>query len=139
MNRLVYKICEYIIRERIKQINIDNIVRNNINEIVTYLPEKDIYSFLFNTYIFKKLVLYNYCFHYKIIGLSNNEEILIANYIHNKINELNILNLGVDVMQFLDWCRKYNQQNKKNIYIVSSHNNKIKYLNNTQMFSFPYK
>ena len=139
MNRLVYRICEHIIRERIKKINIDDIIRNNLDEMSIYYPVNDIYSFTFNTYIFKKLVLYNYCFHYKINGLSDNEEKVIDNYIHNKSNELNTINLGIDIIQFLDWCRKYNQQNKKNIFIVLSYNNKIKYSNNTQMFRFPYK
>jgi hypothetical protein len=145
MNTIIYKISEYIIEEKIRKINLDNIVELFIDDITKYISEDEVYSFEFNTRIFKKLVLYDYCYHYFIDGLSNKEINIINNYLHNDKYELE-LHIEDNMLRFLDWCKKYNQKiksilakeisytinkkdkyhyNAKQIYIVSHDNKNI--------------
>jgi hypothetical protein len=143
MNTIIYKICEYIIDKKMRKINLDNIVEFLMDDITKYISEDEIYTFEFNTRIFKKLVLYDYCYHYFIDGLSDKEIETINNYLHHDKFVLD-LHIEENMLRFLDWCKKYNQKirsilakeishtinkkdkyhyNAKQIYIVS-HNSK---------------
>jgi hypothetical protein len=112
MNTIIYKISEYIIDEKIRNINLDNIVELLMDNITKYISEDEVYSFEFNTRIFKKLVLYDYCYHYFIDGLSDNEIEMINNYLHYDKFELS-LHVEENMLRFLDWCKKYNQKIKR--------------------------
>lgn len=136
MNSLIFKITRYIINNQIKDISLDNILSKNIEHIYkcinnyNYYSIKyrdiNIYSFEFKFQIFKKLVLYDYCFNYIIDDFSNlsskiKKEIkLINEYILNKNNKLNLENIDIYFLQFLNWCKKYNLLNKKKIYFSNS-------------------
>jgi hypothetical protein len=122
MNRLVFRISEYIIRDGIKDINMNYIIENHKEQMLTYLPINYINSFEFNTRIFKKLVLYKYCFHYKIEGLSDKEVELINYYIHNTNTKFTIL-AEENMLKFLAWCKQYNSNNK--IIYITNRNGKF--------------
>ena len=122
MNRLVFRISEYIIRDGIKDINMNNIIENHKEQMLTYLPINYINSFEFNTRIFKKLVLYKYCFHYKIEELSDKEVEIINYYIHNTHTKFTIL-AEENMLKFLDWCKQYNSNNK--IIYITNRNGKF--------------
>lgn len=136
MNSLIFKITRYIINNQIKDISLDNILSKNIEHIYKCISnynyysikyrDINIYSFEFKFQIFKKLVLYDYCFNYIIDDFSNlsskiKKEIkLINEYILNKNNKLNLENIDIYFLQFLNWCKKYNLLNKKKIYFSNS-------------------
>jgi hypothetical protein len=128
MNELIYRISENIINQNIKNISLNNIIYENevlINEYINHYNKYsvlnknkiDIYSFEFKTQLFKKLVLYDYCFNYDIENNTNEEDIILINqyilYNNDDIVKLKILDYRFKL--FLDWCKKYNRNNKKKI------------------------
>ena len=129
MNNVIYKTCEYIIDKKIKKVNMDNVLKIHINKMTKYISEDDIYSFEFNTRIFKKLVLYDYCYHYYIDGLKEDEVDMINSYIHHDTYELNF-HAEPNMLRFLNWCKIYNRRTKK---IVSNKNGK-NYYNDKQIY-----
>jgi len=71
--------------------------------------------------VFQKLVLYNYCFHYQITNFNEEEVIALNNYIHDIHSQSKItIEIDMDMLNFLDWCRKYNRKNKNKINIISN-------------------
>jgi cystathionine beta-lyase family protein involved in aluminum resistance len=135
MNELIYRICENIINKKIKNISLHDVIFKNEKSINDYINHYnkytvlnknkiDIYSFEFKIQLFKKLVLYNYCFNYNIENNTNEEDIVLINQYISSIND-NILNLKVldyRFKSFLDWCKKYNRINKKKIqFNISKH------------------
>ena len=135
MNELIYRISENIINQNIKNISINNVIYDNEKLIDDYINHYnkynrlnknriDIYSFEFKIQLFKKLVLYDYCFNYNIENNIKEEDIVLINQyilnINNDILQLKILDYKFK--SFLDWCKKYNRINKKKIqFNVSKH------------------
>jgi hypothetical protein len=135
MNELIYRISENIINKNIKNISLNIILYENeilINEYINHYNKYsvlnknkiDIYSIEFKIQLFKKLVLYDYCFNYDIESNTNEEDIVLINqYILN--NNDDILKLKVldhKFKSFLDWCKRYNRINKKKIqFNISKH------------------
>jgi hypothetical protein len=109
--------------KNITDISIEKILSDNadfINEYNYVMSYVDVHSIQFKIQIFKKLVLYDYCFKYKIDAFSK-ELRLINNYIlynNKKITSVHLLDSNFK--DFLDWCRKYNSVNKKKIYFTDS-------------------
>lgn len=132
MNALIFRITKYIMNKNITEINLEKILSDNsvfINEYKYLISNVDVESFQFKIHVFKKLVLYDYCFNYKIDNFSNDpielkkELKLINNYIlYNYKKILHVHVLDDKFREFLDWCRKYNSVNKKKIYFVDSGN-----------------
>jgi hypothetical protein len=136
MNSLIFKITKYIINNNIKNISLIDIISKNIDHINECINnynyyfdnyrDINIYSFQFKFQLFKKLVLYDYCFNYIIddfsdLSLKIKKEIKLLNdYILNVNNNLNIENIDEYFLQFLNWCKKYNRLNKKKIYFSNS-------------------
>ena len=134
MNELIYRISENIINKNIKNISINDVIYDNeklINEYINHYNKYsisknriDIYSYEFKIQLFKKLVLYDYCFNYDIENNTKEEDIVLINqYILNINNDiLQIKVLDYKFKSFLDWCKKYNRINKKKIqFNVSKH------------------
>lgn len=123
MNALIFRITRYIMNKNITDISIEKILSDNtdfINEYNYVMSYVDVHSIQFKIQIFKKLVLYDYCFKYKIDAFSK-ELRLINNYIlynNKKITSVHLLDSNFK--DFLDWCRKYNSVNKKKIYFTDS-------------------
>jgi hypothetical protein len=132
MNALIFRITRYIMNKNITEINLEKILYDNsvfINEYRYLMANVDVESFQFKIHVFKKLVLYDYCFNYKIDNFSDDpielkkELKLINDYIlHNHKKILHVHVLDDKFREFLDWCRKYNSVNKKKIYFVDSGN-----------------
>ena len=127
MNTLIFKLTQYIIDNNIKNISIEKILDKNTKYIDYYIEQNkleslDVYLFDFKIKIFKKLVLYDYCFTYKIENFTNNQDLkLINDYILNKnSNLLFVHTLEGNFQEFIDWCAKYNRNNGKKIYFSYS-------------------
>ena len=125
MNKVTYLTSEYIIDKRIKDINLTEIIYSNYEKIKKYISDDLIYSFAFNINIFKKLVLYNYCYDYLIEDLTDDELDRVNNYINNKYSILH--SIEPNMKTFLDWCKQYNKNNSKKINIVSKRSSKISF------------
>jgi hypothetical protein len=111
MNIIIHRLCEYIINNKIRDIDVKKIVHLNTIKLLNYLSEQQLHRFEFNIRMFKKLVLYNYCFHYYIDGLTDEELIKINKYIHT--NEELQFSVESNMLNFLSWCKKYNRLNTK--------------------------
>ena len=111
MNTVIYKTTAFIIEKNLRKINLDDVIELHMDKMTKYIPEDELYSFEFNTRIFKKLVLYDYCYHYFIDGLGDKEIETINNYLHNDKFELD-LHVEENMLRFLNWCKKYNQKIK---------------------------
>jgi hypothetical protein len=133
MNELIYRISENIINQNIKNISINNVIYDNEKLIDDYINHYnkynrlnknriDIYSFEFKIQLFKKLVLYDYCFNYNIENNTKEEDIVLINQYISSINNNILKVLDYRFKSFLDWCKKYNRINKKKIqFNVSKH------------------
>lgn len=135
MNELIYRINENIINKNIKNVSLNDIIYENellINGYINHYNKYNvlnknkinIYSFEFKIQLFKKLVLYDYCFNYDIENNTTKEDIVLINQYISGINN-NILKLKVldhKFKLFLDWCKKYNRINKKKIEFNISKN-----------------
>lgn len=135
MNELIYRISENIINKNIKNISFNDILYQNeilINEYINHYNKYsvlnkskiDIYSFEFKIQLFKKLVLYDYCFNYDIENNTKGDDIVLINqYILNNNDDiLKLKVLDYKFKLFLDWCKKYNRINKKKIkFNISKH------------------
>jgi hypothetical protein len=120
MNIIIHRLCEYIINNKIKQIIIDKIIYLYSKKLLNTTSENQLYSFEFSTRIFKKLVLYNYCFNYYVDDITEEEEIKINKYIHTN-NELTFP-VESNMLKFLNWCKRYNQLNKNKISFTRNNN-----------------
>ena len=54
MNTVIYKTTAYIIEKKIRKINLDNIIELHMDKMMKYISEDELYSFEFNTRIFRK-------------------------------------------------------------------------------------
>lgn len=128
MNELIYRISENIINQNIKDISLNNIIYENeilINKYITHYNKYavlnknkiNIYSVEFKIQLFKKLVLYNYCCNYDIENNTNKEDIILINQyiLYNNDDIVKLKVLDYRFKSFLDWCKKYNRNNKKKI------------------------
>jgi len=114
ISHIIYKICNYIIKNKINDIVISDIISGSEYE-------NELQSFDIKLRIFKKLVLYDYCYHYKLYNVKDSEILMINNYILNINNDLVIKqNLDINFLAFIDWCRLYNYRNT-NTKTVKNH------------------
>lgn len=135
MNQLIYRICEDIINKDIKNISLYDVIYENetlINNYLNYYNKYnilnknkiDIHSVEFKIGLFKKLVLYDYCFNYDIENNTKEEDLVLINQyvLSNNKNIIKLINLDYKFKSFLDWCKKYNRVNKKKIQFKLSKN-----------------
>jgi len=121
LSRCVFNLCYYIINSYISDININKIIYKNMANIEIYISPELATSDEFKYKVFQKLVLYNYCFHYQITNFNEEEVIALNNYIHDIHSQSKItIEIDMDMLNFLDWCRKYNRKNKNKINIISN-------------------
>jgi hypothetical protein len=116
----IYKICECIIKSNIKNVNYKNIIELNLDD---RFNKEYLLTFDIKTRIFKKLVVYGYCFQYKINNITNKELVAINNYILNKKNDLiYINNFDLNMLEFIKWCKIMNSTKKEKIQFISEYN-----------------
>ena len=115
----IYKICECIIKSNIKNVNYKNIIELNLDD---RFNKEYLLTFDIKTRIFKKLVVYGYCFQYKINKINNKELLSINNYILNKKNDFIYNDLDLKMLEFIRWCKIMNLTKKEKIQFISEYN-----------------
>ena len=117
MNKLVSVISDYIINSNIFNIDLRSIIESKENIFLTYGTIEDLYSYKTSIRVFQKLVLYDYCFDYLVNQVTLDELDNINNFILKNTKELD-MNIDDDTLQFFNWCKIYNKNNKNKINII---------------------
>ena len=117
MNKLVSVISDYIINSNIFNIDLRSIIESKENILLEYGTIEDLYSYKTSIRVFQKLVLYDYCFDYLISQVTLDELDNINNFIL-KDNKKLYMNIDEDTLQFFNWCKIYNKNNKNKINII---------------------
>lgn len=117
MNKLVSVISDYIVNSNIFNIDLRSIIESKENIFLIYGTIEDLYSYKTSIRVFQKLVLYDYCFDYLISQVTLDELDNINNFILKNTKEL-YMNIDDDTLQFFNWCKIYNKNNKNKINII---------------------
>jgi hypothetical protein len=123
MNALVFRITKHIMNKNITDVSLEKILYDNgdfVNEYNYIMSYVDVHSIQFKIQIFKKLVLYDYCFKYKIDTFSKELKLINDYILYNNKKITSVHLLDSKFKDFLDWCKKYNSVNKKKIYFTDS-------------------